>query len=495
MPAPDVAFELTLDPDAASRLLRLPVLAHREGRVRTTTIALTWYDTPDAVLAADGTGLCERRLGRETTWRLERLRNTAETPWIPGTPPPVLAEAPSPADLGYDLPAPLLPIAGFSGRLRSAALATEAGPVSLAVLHGTLRAVAGERPACRVLLSGPPDAVAPLALAIAETVPLSVPSASLAADAYAVAERTMEPPALGAPELPADITVADAFARVAGHLTWVLLHWAPFAVSGTTQEPVHQMRVALRRLRSAVSLFRNAVGTASLDETIAALRALMSVLGPARDWDVFCTGTGQAVGSAFPDDRAVLRLLAAAEKVRRGAYRDLRAYLESPAYRLLGIRLACLVALRPWEQAQASDDAASLRAAPLADFAARALTRRWDRVRKPTDDFAALPVEALHALRIQSKRLRYAAEFFAPLFPRKETRRFIRRVTLLQDRLGHLNDGAVADALMARLGHGGAERAMAIGIVRGFVAGGMRGAREKGEQSWRKLRRLDPFWE
>jgi CHAD domain-containing protein len=261
------------------------------------------------------------------------------------------------------------------------------------------------------------------------------------------------------------------------------------------------MRVALRRLRSAISLFHAVVGGVGLDAVNDDLRALSRVLGPARDWDVFCAGTGRAVGASFVDDRAVARLLAAAERHRLAGYAALRAHLASPAFRLLGIRFACLVALRPWERAAAPEPAdaaaakqAALRDAPLAAFAARALARRLDRVREPSDDFSDLPVEALHALRIQSKRLRYAAEFFAPLFPRKETRRFIRRVGALQERLGTLNDGAVVEGLMAQLG-GGGERAMAVGIVRGFVAAGMRSARSKSERCWRKFRRLEPFWE
>jgi triphosphatase len=264
---------------------------------------------------------------------------------------------------------------------------------------------------------------------------------------------------------------------------------------------VHQMRVALRRLRSAIKLFGRAVGGPELDAVNAELSVLARALGPARDWDVFAAGTGRAVGASFPEDRAVERLLVAAERQRQAAYATLRRYLEGPAFRLLGLRLASLAALRPWEHAAPAapaDDAAAkraeLRATPLSAFAAHALDQRLVRMLEPGDDIAALPVEALHAVRIQGKRLRYAAEFFAPLFPRKETRRFLRRVAALQERLGHLNDGVVAEGLMAQLGGSGAERAMAVGIVRGFVAAGLGRARAKCERSWRKVRRLEPFW-
>jgi triphosphatase len=496
-------LELALDPSAAPRLPRLPAFARRPGRVRATAMHVLWYDTPEGALAADGLSLCERRVGRETMWRLERLCGTVEAPWPPGTPAPVVAEASLPAGLGHALPAPLLPVAAFAGRLRPLALADATASPQVTLLDGTVRAVVGERPVCRVLLAGPPEALETLALALGADLPLRAPEASLAAEAYEIAGRVMTPRALGAPELPTGVTVAEAFARVAAHLAAVLLHWAPLAAAGATPEPVHQMRVALRRLRSALSLFRASVGGPVLDSVNDDLRALSAVLGPARDWDVFGAGIGRAVAACFPDDRAVARLLAAAERRRQAGYAALRAHLEGQGFRLLGLRLACLVTLRPWErpaEASADDEAATkqaaLRATPVAAFAARALARRLERVRDPGEDFSALPIAALHAIRIQCKRLRYAAEFFAPLFPRKETRRFIRRVGALQERLGHLNDSAAAEGLMAQLGGGGgAERAMAVGIVRGFVAAGLRGARAKSERSWRKFCRLEPFWE
>jgi len=272
-----------------------------------------------------------------------------------------------------------------------------------------------------------------------------------------------------------------------------MLHWAPLAAVGATPEAVHQMRVALRRLRSAIKLFHAAVGGAEVEAANADLGALSRVLGPARDWDVFCAGTAATIGEIFPRDRAVARLLKAAERQRLASYALLAAHLGSRAFRLLGVRLACLAALRAWDVPN-EDEATTKRAAKLPDFAGRALSRRLARLRPPDGDFVDAPVADLHSLRIQAKRLRYAGEFFAALFPRKETRRFLRRVGDLQERLGHLNDGAVAESLMAQLGHGGAERAMAVGIVRGFVAAGARDARAASERSWRKLRRLEPFW-
>ena len=120
------------------------------------------------------------------------------------------------------------------------------------------------------------------------------------------------------------------------------------------------------------------------------------------------------------------------------------------------------------------------------------LQRRLRPLREPGADIDALPAAALHGLRLHGKRLRYACEFFAPLFPGRHARRFIRRLSVLQERLGHLNDGAVAAALMAELG---AARGFAGGVVCGFVAAQAAGSRAHIARSWRKFHRLDPFWD
>ena len=101
------------------------------------------------------------------------------------------------------------------------------------------------------------------------------------------------------------------------------------------------MRVALRRLRSALALFRRAVVRApSSTSRRPALRVLAHALGPARDWDVFGTGTGEAVAAAFPADAAVTRLTAAAARRRDACYAELRHVLDGAAFRRLGITLA-----------------------------------------------------------------------------------------------------------------------------------------------------------
>jgi CHAD domain-containing protein len=430
--------------------------------------------------------LAERRTGRTTSWVLGSLDGP------PGAATPVLAEAETPDALGQDLPAPLLPVAGFTGTSRGA----QANGADLTLLQGEIRAITESLPICRLLLSGPAAAITALALDITGTLRLNVPAESLAAAALTAALRPIPPGPADRPKLTPDLSLGAACALMCAHLTAVILRRGEHLATSPTAIPaepehVHQMRVALRRLRSALTVFGRALPCAELDTARAGLKALAAVLGPARDWDVFSGGTAPAVAAAFPDDPAVRRLLAAADRRRATCHGDLRAYLASPAYRRLGITLAALAATTPWENTIGPEGAPP--PDDLETFATHALSRALRRLLAPGTDIEALPEDELHAIRLQAKRLRYAAEMFAPLFPRRDAARFLRRLSALQEVLGHLNDGAVAASLMDQLGPAVAH-GFGAGAARGFIAAGIPDAREAIARSWRRLRHAEPFW-
>jgi CHAD domain-containing protein len=459
------------------------VLARREGRPRTGTLRIVWHDSATADLAAAGVSLGEQPGG----WRLERLRPNGAGDWPPATPAPVLEESERLDGMSHRIPGPLVPVAAFSGRQRSATLA---GPATLTILEGTLRGVATDRPTCRLLLAGTPRDMATLAGELAEILTLTVPRAGLAAEAMSVASG-VAPAArrTGTPRVPPGVSVDAAIGIVMAHLADVMLHWGSLAPAGEGPEPVHQMRVAVRRMRSAISIFRRAAGPA-LDEFAEPLRTLAATLGAARDWDVFLDNTGAAVGHAFAGDKRIEGLLAAAERKRRDAYAVVATTLAGRDFHRLALQLALLPSLRPWASDPA--DAESLRA-PVRPYAARALDRRLRHVTAAGDSLAALAPEARHDVRKQAKRLRYTAEFFAPLFPDKPTRRFLARLEALQEALGTMNDAAAAKALMAQLG-GGTDRAFACGVVLGFVASQSLRAGPEMEHVWGKFLRQEGFW-
>lgn len=484
-------LELGLDPDDAARLPRLAFLAsQRIGRARTRAIRIVWHDGADGALADKDLVIAEQR----RAWRLERLRPGREA-WPPGAPAPVLAEGRDPVSLGCALPDPLVPLAAFEGRATNLSLQGDHGPVTLTLLNGAVRAVAAERRASRVLLQGAELAVTAIALALAGELRIAVPPVSLAAEAISVTRGTPAPPRhVGAPELPAGLSVAAAFAHVVGHLTDVILYLAPSAADRRDgPEPVHQMRVAVRRLRSAIKVFSHAVRCPSVDAADVDLKALAGRLAPTRDWDVFVTETGAAAGSAFPAEPKLARLLAAAERRRTACHADLRTYLRGAEFRRLGIELACLAGGEAWQATLGEAETAGL-ATPLNDFARHVLSRRLKRLTQLDEDIAGLEPAALHAIRLRAKRLRYAAEIFSPLYPGKSTTKYIRRLSTLQDRLGALNDGSVAETLLADVGGASGRLAFAGGLVVGFLGASATRARERIARAWQKFHRLEPFW-
>ena len=491
----ETSLEFALSPEDLPRLLKLPFLA-RAGR--TAAVTTLWHDTADGALAARALSLSEQR----GHWRLEALRPAPDRPWPPGSPAPLVAEGARPDDLHPSLGDGLAPVATLQARRTEFALRLPgpndpaasdpalAKPVRVIVLDGRARGVTAEQPACRVVLRGEPAQLRSAATELAGAVRLSVPRSGLAAFAAAVA-RGAEPdprhigPAAAAPGQ----TTSDSAALLIGQLLDAMLHWAASAGAGDTPVPVHQMRVATRRLRSALAVFRPVADFPERKPLGAGLRATATCLGAARDWDVFLGDTAERAVAAFPDDGRFRALLAAARRQRQAAYAELRTHLAGAEFRELQIGLACASVLRPWEREATPNPRLH---EDTAAFAAAALARQMKRVRHAGRDLAALPLPALHELRKDCKRLRYAAEFFLPLFPEKPARRFVKRLSALQEELGALNDGATAAGLMAHLGR--AERSHAAGLMEGFVTAGAAAARARVGHAWKRFRQTEPFW-
>ncbi|WP_428490821.1 CHAD domain-containing protein [Rhodopila sp.] len=504
-------LELATDAEAVATLSRLkPLLACRDGRPRSQALKIVWHDSPERGLLAEGMILAEHR----GVQRLERVYPGAAT-WLPGQPVPVVAEAP---DLAA-LPSPLAPLAAFEGRQTASVHQSGGRAVTVTVAKGILRSVTAERPAARIWLSGEEQAVGDIARLIAGAVPAGVPLTSLAADGVALA--TGRPAAArhgGAPELPTGpLSVADALMHILGHLIDVVLVNAPLAVrrDGDATEAVHQMRVAVRRARSAVSIFQGAFPGGALGPVNDALKHLSARLGPTRDWDVFAEETIPAIQQSLPEDDRLRRLIAAAERRRRESQAALAGYLESAAFRLLGVELAWLVSARFCHVASevAADDAAGGspigavpdaatgsvgsvpdRAASLAEFAGRVLQQRWKKLVSSGKQIDDLDIPSLHGVRLRAKRARYAAEMFATLYQGKASHRFIRRLSALQERLGVLNDGVAASHLLTQLGGPAGRHGYAVGLVTGFLAARAVRMRPRIVDAFERSRRQPAYW-
>jgi triphosphatase len=449
-----------------------------------------WLDDAAGTLAEAGLALERPRRGADRLWRTGAGNDGA--PWVPGTPPAPLDEGDEDGAAAAGV-AGLVPVAAFSFRRSALALSTETGPVEAELLAGTLRAVAAERPAARLRLAGGRDAVLELSARLAADLPLLPPRAALAEEGRALARdgegAPPRPRHRGAPDLAGAATVEDALLRAVGHLLDVMLHQAPACRLDAGPEGVHQLRVALRRLRSVLKAFRGAARGPALDGLDEGLKALARRLGPARDWDVFLAGLAAEAAAAQGEDRRLSGLKRAAEAKRDAAYHALRRELDGPNFRRLALDGIALLLRRPW---RAEADTAVLDA-PLAEFAAPLLEKRWRKLREGGDGIAGHSFEELHEVRLEAKRLRYVAELFAPIWGGKAARRFLKRLSALQEALGTVNDAAVARGLLAAL-DGGAP-AWAAGAVEGFAAARVGPARHDALSRWDDVAAAKAFWD
>jgi triphosphatase len=166
----------------------------------------------------------------------------------------------------------------------------------------------------------------------------------------------------------------------------------------------------------------------------------------------------------------------------------LTTYLAGADFRRLGIELACFAASSSWRQ-QTADPPQSLSA-----FGAIVLQHRWKKLVSAGKQMDELDVPGLHGVRLRAKRARYAAEMFATLYPGKAAQRFIGRLGTVQQRLGVLNDGAVATHLLEQLGGAGGRHGYATGVVVGFLAARSGKIRPRIIAAFEKFRRQPAYW-
>ena len=216
------------------------------------------------------------------------------------------------------------------------------------------------------------------------------------------------------------------------------------AIRNLDPEGVHQMRVGLRRLRAAISLFSKALATAKTEKIKTELRWLTNELARARELDVFLEEKIGPVAREIISQRGGKAIAREFADKRAEALEQARKAVNSPRCRAL------LVDVLAWIEAQRSrTDVAN---SELGEFAAKLLDRRMRRAHKDAAKLQEMTATERHKFRIRMKKLRYAAEFFEGLFPSKRERKALARLSKhakkIQDALGSLND-FIADRQMA----------------------------------------------
>jgi inorganic triphosphatase YgiF len=213
-------------------------------------------------------------------------------------------------------------------------------------------------------------------------------------------------------------------------------------------EGVHQCRIALRRLRSVFKVYKPLLRRKRIEAIEAAVRALGTILGVARDLDVLQTELLDPAIKALGEADHLAPLLAALAAKKTEAYQQVSQALGSSHYRRLLIDLCALA--HADDVGKLQPNAPSLDQ-PVAVLAWSALSRAHDKLLERGDGFETLSKSGRHDVRIALKRLRYALDFFGNVFDSDAKKKFMKRLARLQDDLGRMNDVAVAERMLAQL--------------------------------------------
>ena len=187
-------------------------------------------------------------------------------------------------------------------------------------------------------------------------------------------------------------------------------------------EGVHQMRVGLRRLRAAISLFADILQdpqTAALKDE---LKWLTSELGPARELEVLVTRVVAPVRRRHSRLEGISGLSRDLAQQRAAALARAQDAVRSPRFRALTLDIAAWLEAGEWTRPQ-NDLVRDRGDVAIETSAAGQLTRRFRKIRKQGKKLARLDARSRHKLRIQAKKVRYASEFFSDLFPGKKASR------------------------------------------------------------------------
>ena len=179
--------------------------------------------------------------------------------------------------------------------------------------------------------------------------------------------------------------------------------------------------------------------------------------GHARNLDVYLAGAVRPDAERDASVPGVSDYLSLIEADRSRAYDDTIATLDSEAFRSLMLDLLGWVEAGPW-LASDEPESARLRDRPVELFAAEILERYRRKLKKKGRGLGELAPEARHKVRIEAKKLRYAAEFFSGLADGKKERRrlkgFLSALEDLQSHLGDLNDIEVGHGIAVAAAHG-----------------------------------------
>jgi inorganic triphosphatase YgiF len=490
--------------------LKRAVAAAAQDRPARSTLVSTYFDTPDRALNNGKMALRVRKHGRRFVQTVKAEMGSdiaARGEWEDAIarPDPDLSAPQSGTRLQKVVHgAALEPL--FTTTVKRTVARLAPLPTTLieaAIDEGEIRADDGatSEPIAELeleLKSGESAALYDMALRLLEVAPLRIETQSKAERGYRlVAGGKARPPVVHARPVrfPADATVETVLQEVGRRCLFDLVRNEPAALAGKA-EAIHQMRVALRRLRSALAAVKPMLSAEHYAWVNESLKSLTRSLGAPRDWDVFADDLLRPVAAILAEEKGTLRHLeTTVRRHRRRAYHEVRRAIAAPETTALILRLSRWFEARAWRDQPVSEQSAQL-IQPIEALAPVLIARRFRQVRKRGKRFKSLAPVDRHRLRIACKKLRYTVDLLACLFDDKEVDAYLRTLKALQDDLGYANDVRTAHAILARLDNDGegASLGRAGGLVLGWHERGMVDREKKLRKRVARFREKRPFW-
>jgi inorganic triphosphatase YgiF len=448
----EIELKLRFGQDDLPRIEALPELQAALGRADPHHVSTIYFDTPDQDLWKKGFSLRIRKTGERYTETIkqETASLIARGEWEKETNSATL-------DLAYAQTTPLAPLIGkrrvkielrpvFEVNVERRVFRSN---VNGAEIEGVIDNGHIEVDAKRIcvreleleLKTGDPLALFDFARAITAQAPLQLCFLSKAERGFRLAVGSWGGSAKGSnPRLRADMTCREAFQEISR----ICLHDLTLntdALDGSDYvEGVHQARVAIRRLRAALTLFKAMIRDEASETCSGELKWLAGLLGTARDLDVTQLETPAVSNGPAHED---------VEAQRAAAHRAVREGIASPRYRAFLVDLVAWIEAGAWQARQA--DVAER---PVADFVTKRLRKRRKQLVAAGADIEGQDPAARHRIRIDAKKLRYMSEFFLDVGEiatrRKAYKSFIGALEDLQEALGEMRDIEVRDAFHAR---------------------------------------------
>jgi triphosphatase len=476
------------------------------GQPVTRTLRSIYFDTPDHRLRDAGVSLRVRSDGTNWVQTIKSATHVGN-----GVSHPVqleaCVEAPEPDLKAIDDPklrrqvrrlasgSVLEPAFETVVKRTARQLHTKDGELELALDEGVVRAGRTEQPLCEAeleLKSGAPESLLDVATKLFADGPLRLAESSKAERGYdlLVGRTGAAPSPVRAADvgLAGDATCRNALALFVRSASQQILANGPVVLETDDPEGAHQLRIGLRRLRSALRAFRPLINTAATREMDHHAKVLARAIGELRDADVFIDDIYAPVAGAVKGHPGLQPLKAALQAHRLRKREDARAALQGKHWSALRLYLAL------WPE---TIEACSALDRSVSVFADDALHRAWKKVAKKGKHLATLSEEDRHSMRKLLKKLRYTVEFFGSLHKQGDVRPFVKGLKQLQDVFGYVNDVKTArqlESIVEQHCRESRECHRAAGYALGWHQANAVACWQRAQDGWDHLTKAERFW-